>query len=194
MKLSGVIAVLLLLLPTLSYAQKKPKPDMLAVFDRARYVYVEAMDGNEFNPDLYPEDRQAIQDVVGALRDWGRYVVTAKREEADLVFVVRKGRQVSSNVGLGGSSNPQGSLPGGVQGSSVPGRNTRARDQIEAGAEVGPPDDLLQICMLDPGSKLSGPLWLRSKKDGLDGPEIPLLQQFKTALDRAYPPTTVSKP
>lgn len=194
MKYSRAIVALLVLMPTLALAQKKPKPDMLALFDRARYVYVEAMDGNEYKPDLYPDDRQAIKDVIGALRDWGRYVVTAKREEADLVFVVRKGRQVAANAGLGGSSNPPGSLPGGVQGSSVPGRNTRVRDEIEAGAEVGPADDLLQICTLDPGGKLSSPLWLHSKRDGLDGPEIALLQQFKTALDRAYPPTTASKP
>ena len=109
------------------------------------------------------------------------------------MFVVRKGRQCSANAGLGGSSNPQGGLPGGVQGSTIPGRNTRVRDQID-GAEVGPRDDLLQICTLDSGGKLSGPLWLLSKKDGLDGPDVPLVQQFKTALDRAYPPTTASKP
>jgi len=190
MKHLRAIAVLLVLMPTLAPAQKKPKPDMLAVFDHARYVYVEAMDGNEYKPDLDREDRRAIQDVIGALHDWGRYVVTVKREEAELVFVVRKGRVVEGNVGFGGNASPQG----GPLGTQAPGRNPRVRDQIGAGAEVGPSDDLLQICTLEPDGKLSGPLWHRSKKDGLDGPDIPLLQQFKTALDRAYPPTTASKP
>jgi len=190
MRHSRIIVALLVLMATLALAQKKPKRDMLAVFDHARYVYVEAMDGNEYKPDLDREDRQAIQNVIGALRDWGRYVVTANREDAELVFVVRKGRVVEGDVGFGGNASPQGGPPG----SQAPSRNPRVRYQIGAGAEVGPPDDLLQICTLDPGGKLSGPLWFRSKRDGLNGPDIPLLQQFKTALDRAYPPTTASKP
>ena len=38
----------------------------------SRYVYVEAWDGDIFNPHLLPEDRKAIVDVLNALRGWNR--------------------------------------------------------------------------------------------------------------------------
>jgi hypothetical protein len=44
-------------------AAKGEDPDIPALFRQARYVYVEAVDGDEFNPRLYPEDREVIADV-----------------------------------------------------------------------------------------------------------------------------------
>ena len=84
---------LLLLFPAalLLQAKDKKKTIVPAVFGQARYVYVEAVDGREFDPNLYPEDREAIADVRDALADWNRYTLTTEREQADLVIVVRKG-------------------------------------------------------------------------------------------------------
>ncbi len=50
----------------------------------ARYVYVAAFDGDEFNPNLLPEDRAAIVNVQDALRQWGRYVIVYRPEDADI--------------------------------------------------------------------------------------------------------------
>ena len=90
MKPLKAMAVLLLLLPAMTQAQKKPKKQIVpAVFAQARYAYVEAVDGNEFDPRVIPEDREAIANIANAIRAWGRYSLTMHREEADMVFVVR---------------------------------------------------------------------------------------------------------
>jgi hypothetical protein len=109
MKSIKAIALLLLLLPTVVLAQKKTKkPSIPEIFDHARYVYVEAVDGEEFNPNLYPADRNAIADVRDALHKWGRYNLTIDRAQADLVFVVRKGRlagaEATGSIGTGAIS------------------------------------------------------------------------------------------
>ena len=53
MKSIKVIALLLLLLPAVVLAQKKTKkPIVPEVFAHARFVYVEAIDGDEFDPNL----------------------------------------------------------------------------------------------------------------------------------------------
>jgi hypothetical protein len=66
----------------------------------ARYAHVEATDGDSFNPRVLPDDRRAIADVQHALLDWKRYILTAKRREAELVFVVRKGDLASVQGGI----------------------------------------------------------------------------------------------
>src|ERR1700730_2916357 len=52
------------------------------------------LDGDIFNPHLLAEDRQAIMDVQNALRAWNHEVVTLKRQDIELVFIVRKRRTV----------------------------------------------------------------------------------------------------
>src|SRR5271156_682719 len=84
------LLLLLLFFPGPAQSKKKD-PDIPALYRQARYVYVEAVDGDEFDPRLYPEDRQAIADVRHALQAWNRYTLTIRRQDADLVFVVRKG-------------------------------------------------------------------------------------------------------
>ena len=91
------LLLLLLFFPGPAQSKKKD-PDVPALFRQARYVYVEAVDGDAFNPRLYPEDRQAIADVVTALQAWNRYTLATRRQGADLVFVVRKGRVADANV------------------------------------------------------------------------------------------------
>lgn len=102
MKPLNAIALLILLLPAVSSVQgKTKKPYVLpAVFNHARYVYVEAVDGEQFDPRLYPDDRQAIANVRDALHDWSRYTLVVRREDAELIFVVRKGRLAQADVGV----------------------------------------------------------------------------------------------
>jgi hypothetical protein len=69
------LLLLLLFFPGPAQSKKKD-PDIPALFRQAHYVYVEAVDGDEFNPRLYPEDRQAIADVRQALQTWNRYTLT----------------------------------------------------------------------------------------------------------------------
>jgi hypothetical protein len=190
MKPDKVAALLLALLPAFALAKPK-KTDVPAIFRIATYVYVESSDGGEMRPGLYPADRNAIADVEDALRDWNRYTLTTRRDQAELVIVVRKGRlasgQLSGRVPVG-QPLPSNQAPGHGPGSAGNGTG------LGTEAEVGPEDDMLQVYLLDPDGKLVGPIWNRTLTDGLDEPQLPLFQQLKSAVERAYPPTTASQP
>jgi len=194
MKSNKLIALVLLLVPTLALAKdKSKKSDVSPAFASATYVYVEAADGDIGNPGLDPSDRQAIADVQNALHDWKRYSLTAKRSEANLILVVRKGRVANPQVHIGasGSIRPQ---PG------QPANQNPAQMQQPAGVaemaetEAGPPEDLLRVYQIDPNGKRVGPIWNRSLRNGLDGPQLILFQQLKAAVERAYPPAPPTPP
>jgi hypothetical protein len=189
---SRIAVLLFVLLPTLAPAQHKTKkPIVPAIFNHAQYVYVEAVDGNEFDARLNPDDRRAIADVEAALQRWNRYALTTQRKDADIVIVVRKGRVAEGKVGVivGSSSSPQGSQsPGQPRGQAGPGTG------VVVGGDMGTPDDLFEICQLNPDGTLSTPLWMRTFPDGLDGPKVFLFEQFKDAVEKAYPSQPASQP
>jgi hypothetical protein len=198
MNVLKVTVLLLVLLPTVALAQHKTKkPIVPAIFKNAQYVYVEAVDGQEFDPGLNPDDRQAIADVQDALRQWDRYTLTTRREDANIVIVVRKGRAVVAKAGViigsssgpgNGSGAPGNPSPGQPRGQSGPGVG------VVGGGEVGTPDDLFEICQLNNNGTLSTPLWMRTFPDGLDGPKGMLFEQFKDAVERAYPSQPANQP
>ncbi len=202
MKLDRRIALALLLLPTLLIAQTKKKHAVPAAFSNARYIWVETVDGSDaFTPGIIPDDRQAIGDVEDALQDWKRYVITTRKSDADLVFIVRKGRIAAAKIGgtVGGGSGPlnppfPGQGPGsgpGASGSGSPGPG------ISGGTEVGSPDDLLQVRLLNSDGTLGAVLWERLFPDGLDAPQVSLVAQLRKAVDHDYPlnaPPSPSKP
>ena len=189
MRTSKAIALVLVFVPSLVFAQKKAKKQALpAVFDQARYVYVQAVAGDEFKRDLPTEDRLAIADVRDALHAWGRYTYTSEREKADLVFVVRKGRLESARAGVGIGSDPDeigvGRGPGTgrrTQGQGPPGVVT------EVGTEAGSEDDMLEVCQVNANGKLTNPLWIHSMPNGLSAPRLMLFVQLKQEVDRTYP-------
>jgi hypothetical protein len=192
MKHLNVIALLLMSNPALGLAQHKTKqhPDLAVDFRSARYVYVQAVDGDILKPGLYPADRQAISDVEVGMRDWNRYILTIRREQAELVFVVRKGRiagaQGHGTISVGTRS----------QGSQTPSRDpgqTGDADAVGAAGEVGPGDDLLRVYTINADGKLSGPIWTQEIRNGLEAPAVLLLQQLKAAVERAYPRQPASK-
>jgi len=65
-----VAAVSALAAPNPSAAQAPAFPGILA---NARYVYVASYDGGQFDPNLLPEDRDAINAVQNAIQDWGNW-------------------------------------------------------------------------------------------------------------------------
>lgn len=194
MKLYKAAVLALAFLPAAALARKKTsKPKLPAVFNQAQYVYVQAVDGDEYNPRLLPEDRQAIADVMNAIQGWKRYVLIYERSQAELVFVVRVGRLVTGRANVGISRGPGAPGPGpGPQGSRYPGQQGNGT-AVGGGGEVGPPDDLLWVCMPDTDGRIGSPLWSRTEKDGLESPDVPLFEEFKREMDRDYPPNTASK-
>ena len=93
---SRVALALLVLATTLAVAAPKPPkvnaPQNVPAFPgtlvNARYVYVTSYDGDQFDPDLLPEDRQAISTVQDAMQKWGKFIVVYEPRQADIVLMV----------------------------------------------------------------------------------------------------------
>jgi hypothetical protein len=91
-RFSAVLALLLLLAvgalaaPNVSESKVLTFPKTLT---NARYVYVAAYDGDQFAPNLLPEDRAAIANVQDALQQWGRYVIVYRPQDADMILLVQ---------------------------------------------------------------------------------------------------------
>ncbi len=66
-------------------AAEAPFPGILA---NARYVYVAAYDGDQFDPNLLPEDRAAINAVQNAIHEWGKLIIVYRPSEADIIILV----------------------------------------------------------------------------------------------------------
>jgi len=85
-------AIMLFLLSTVVVAAPKPAAQATQPFPatlrNARYVYVAAYDGDEFNTHLLPEDRDAIVAVQNAIQKWGKLTLVYRPDEADIVLLV----------------------------------------------------------------------------------------------------------
>lgn len=71
--------------PNPSTAKEPAFPGILA---NARYVYVSSYDGDQFDPNLLPEDRNAIGAVQNAIQEWGKLVIVYRPSEADIIILV----------------------------------------------------------------------------------------------------------
>ena len=107
LKRSVSSVVLAVLATTLALAAPKPPnatpPQNVPAFPRtlvnARYVYVTSYDGDQFDPNLWSEDRQAIATVQDAMQKWGKFIVVYKPHEADIVLMRTAGRATASICG-----------------------------------------------------------------------------------------------
>ena len=190
MKLLKILILVVLLFPTLVLAQKKEKKaDVPIAFDQARYVFVQAVDGEEFQAGLGTPDRLAIADVRDALQKWGRYTVTPDRDKADLIFVVHKGRVVDARTGaaIGDDQDSMGVPPGAQAPTRQRPGGVSPNFGGETGGQTGTEDDLLKVCQLNANGKLGKPLWMRTFQGGLNSPRLVLLVQLRDEVDRTYP-------
>ena len=71
--------------PNPSTAKVPAFPGTLA---NARYVYVASYDGDQFDPNLLPEDRDAIGAVQNAIQNWGKLTIVYQPSEADIIILV----------------------------------------------------------------------------------------------------------
>ncbi|MGA3103275.1 MAG: hypothetical protein ABSD53_02270 [Terriglobales bacterium] len=55
----------------------------------ARFVYVAAYDGDQFDPRLLPDDRDAIGRVQDAIQKWGKLTVVYRPQDADIILLVQ---------------------------------------------------------------------------------------------------------
>src|ERR1700730_8906315 len=93
MKRFSLIAAILIVMTALS-ALAAPKPTTADVpafpgtLANARYVYVASYDGDQFDTNLLPEDRNAIGSVQDAIQNWGKLTLVYRPSEADIIILV----------------------------------------------------------------------------------------------------------
>jgi hypothetical protein len=63
-------------------------PLLTRTLGNARYVYVTSYDGDQFNINLLPDDRQAIAVVQDAIQKWGKLTLVYEPGNADIVLMV----------------------------------------------------------------------------------------------------------
>jgi hypothetical protein len=93
MKRFSFLATVLIVMTSISVlAAPKPNTPTAPAFPgtlaNARYVYVASYDGDQFNPNLLPEDRRAIGAVQDAIENWGKLTIVYQPSEADVIILV----------------------------------------------------------------------------------------------------------
>ena len=89
----SLVAISLVVLATIS-ATAAPNPSTAKVpafpgtLANARYVYVASYDGDQFDQNLLPEDRDAIGAVQNALQKWDKLAIVYRPSDADIIILV----------------------------------------------------------------------------------------------------------
>ena len=81
--------LIVLLITTVAASATATDPAFLSAVKNARFVYVTSYDGNEFNWNVLPEDRQAIANVQDAVQQWGHYIIVYRPAQADIILAVQ---------------------------------------------------------------------------------------------------------
>jgi hypothetical protein len=187
MKSLKAAVLVLALLSTCAQAEKKPKkPSLPEVFEQAHLVYVQAVDGAEFDANVPAADRMAIAAVRDAISAWGRYTITPERGKADLVIFVRKGRPGEGRPAASITALQDPHMGGGAD-TAAPDASRAQGSGMGGGGGAGMGDDLLKVCPLNPDGKPGKDLWSRTLAGGLDAPRLLLFAQLKEAVEKAYP-------
>jgi hypothetical protein len=63
-------------------------PEFPGTLANARYVYVASYDGDQFNPNLLTQDRDAIGAVQDAIQKWGKLTIVYQPSDADIIILV----------------------------------------------------------------------------------------------------------
>ena len=106
-------------------------PQMPRTLANARFVYVAAYDGDQFDPNLLPDDRAAIGRVEDAIQKWGKLTVVYRAQDADIILLVESRASEDVLAVYDAHSGDAGSRPsqtylwrvmgrGGLQKSEIP--------------------------------------------------------------------------
>ncbi len=178
----------LYLVPTPVLAGKKIVPARIA---QARYVALGYDLGDRFlgetaaiaDPDILPEERRAVQAIHDEIERWGKYVVTLRPEDAELLIAVRIGRRGSIGGGAigGGVSNGGGGYGGAFDSAGG------VRRGGSFNAEISSNTDMLTIYD-SAGGRVGAQLWRVQKGGGLAGAPPKLFQEFRADVERTPEP------
>ncbi len=192
----AIVSALLILSGGVAHGKTK-KLTVPPVFQSAHTVYVESVDGDMSKPGVSDADREAIQEVREAVREWNRYMLAESREKSDLIIVIRKGHAVGDADHLGLGLRPKMPEPPPPPGSNaplhVPGSNTQDASAAMGGDDIAD-QDLLRVYTPSPKGKLKRPVWSREMDQGLSGPELRLFRELKAAVEITYPSEPAQQP
>jgi hypothetical protein len=93
MKRFSLVAISLIVMAAIS-ASAAPNPSTAKVqafpgtLANARYIYVASYDGDQFDPNLLPEDRNAINSVQNAIQNWRKLTIVYRPSDADIIVLV----------------------------------------------------------------------------------------------------------
>jgi hypothetical protein len=92
MKRFSLLAISLMVVAISASAAPNPStakvPAFPGILANARYVYVASYDGDQFDPNVLPEDRNAIGAVQSAIQNWGKLMIVLRPSEADIIILV----------------------------------------------------------------------------------------------------------
>lgn len=93
MKRFSLVAISLIVTAAMSaWAAPNPSTAKVPAFPgtlaNARYVYVASYDGDQFDPNLFYEDRDAINAVQNAIQNWGKLIIVYQPSQADIIILV----------------------------------------------------------------------------------------------------------
>ena len=101
MKRFFLLATSLILLAISAVAKPDPNakvPAFPGILANARYVYVASYDGDQFNRNLLPEDREAISAVQDSIQKWGKLTLVYRAFDADIIILVTSRRRSDGRV------------------------------------------------------------------------------------------------
>lgn len=182
----ATLALALGLVP--AHAAAGPKRIVPAQIAQARYVCLGYETGDGFLSELqairsadavFPEDRQALDAIRDELERWGKYVITQRPEDAELLIAVRFGRRMGATTGIGIGGG--GGRPGfGVNGSS-------------GGVEFSSGNDMLTIYE-SRGGRPGANLWRDQSRGALSGAPPRAFEQFRGDVERTPDPSRKKDP
>lgn len=189
-----IVLVLSAAIALSAFAKNKSKSDLNRAITHARFIMLTTPNGvPATDTRVPPEDVHAFNTMDQALKRWGRYIVVYTPEQAELIMIVRAGRLTGTHVGI---AEDDGINSGVVIGRVPPGQDrtggapigpSTGRPAVVYGAEVGPPDDMLEIFDGRLGMD-SSPLWRKLQKYGLtdvQGTAPPLLKELRKEVEAA---------
>jgi hypothetical protein len=166
-------------LPLTAAAAPNPLP---ALIERARYValgydlgdrFLSADQISEVAAATLPEERRAMEAIRSDLEKWGRYIVTMRPEQAEIIIAVRVGRRGSLNVGTR-VGNP-GDGRGGARGSGTVSSRT-------IGGQLSSNEDRVSVYEAV-GGRPGIRLWTSAGDGGLVGSPPRLYKSFREEIE-----------
>ena len=189
-----LLPLALLAASLLAAGNKKPLLPAFVINAKTVLVLIDPNAGTSVTDPL--EDKKAQEDVEKALMRWGRLQPVVGAMPADLVITVRKGSKHPVQPTIGGlptndrpvivEQTPNNTRIGGQAGKNPNAPPSDTGPGVGPQMEVAPPEDIFTVY----NGQLAAPLdsaiaWRYARKDALQSPSVPAVDEFRKAIENA---------